>query len=58
MSRWYGVSFEFGNDDIQKMRFTGNFKNESVEDALKAMQITADFSFRIFPDKHILITKN
>lgn len=58
MSRWYGVSFEFGNADIQNFRFTGNFKNESVQEALKAMQITADFSFRIFPDKHILITKN
>jgi transmembrane sensor len=58
MSRWYGVSFEFGNADIQKLRFTGNFKDESVEDALKAMQITADFSFRISPDKHIIITKN
>jgi len=57
MARWYGVSFEFGNADIQKLRFTGNFKNESVEDALKAMQITADFSFRISSDKHILITK-
>jgi transmembrane sensor len=58
MSRWYGVSFEFGDADIQKLRFTGNFKNESIEDALKAMQITADFSFRISGDKHIHITKN
>lgn len=58
MARWYGVSFEFDNAGIQKLRFTGNFKNESVEDALKAMQITADFSFRISPDKHIIITKN
>ena len=58
MSRWYGVEFEFRNDDIRKLRFTGNFKNESVEDALKAMQITADFSYRISSEKHILITKN
>ena len=58
MSRWYGVEFEFGNDDIRKLRFTGNFKNESVVDALKAMQITADFSYRISSEKHILITKN
>ena len=58
MSRWYGVDFEFGDADIQKLRFTGNFKNESVEDALKAMQITADFSFRISSDKHVIITKN
>jgi transmembrane sensor len=58
MARWYGVDFEFGDANIRKLRFTGNFKNESVEDALKAMQITADFSYRISSDKHILITKN
>jgi transmembrane sensor len=58
MARWYGVDFEFGDVNIRKLRFTGNFKNESVDDALKAMQITADFSFRISSDKHVLITKN
>lgn len=57
MSRWYGVNFEFGDPGIQRTRFTGNFKNESVEDALKAMQITADFAYRITAGKHILITK-
>ena len=55
MARWYGVDFEFGDTDIQRLRFTGNFKNESVEEALKAMQITAQFSFRISSDKHIKI---
>lgn len=58
MSRWYGVNFDFGNDSSKKLRFTGNIKNESVVDALKAMQITADFKFRILSDKHILITQN
>jgi transmembrane sensor len=57
MSRWYGVDFEFGDQDVQKMRFTGNFKNESVEEALKAMQITADFYYRVSSGKHILISK-
>jgi ferric-dicitrate binding protein FerR (iron transport regulator) len=58
MARWYGVEFSFKNNDIKNLRFTGNFKNETVEEALKAMQITADFAFRISSDKHILITKN
>ena len=58
MSRWYGVKFEFDNTEVQNLRFTGNIKNESVEEALKAMQITADFSFRILADKHILIDKH
>jgi ferric-dicitrate binding protein FerR (iron transport regulator) len=58
MARWYGVDFEFGNEDVKQLRFTGNFKNETVQEALKAMQITADFSFRVSSDKHIVITKN
>jgi len=58
MSRWYNVDFEFGNDEIQRLRFTGNIKNESVEDALKAMQISVPFGFRMSSEKHILITKN
>lgn len=57
MARWYGVDFEFRNEDIKMLRFTGNFKNETVEEALKAMQITADFEYRI-TDKNIVITKN
>ena len=57
MARWYGVTFEFADTDIPTLRFTGNFKNESVEEALKAMQITADFSFHIASDKRIIITK-
>lgn len=58
MARWYGVEFSFVNDDVKRLRFTGNFKNETVEEALKAMQITADFTYRISSDKHIVITKN
>lgn len=57
MSRWYGVDFEFHDGIIKNERFTGNFKNESIEEALKAMQITTEFSFRI-ADKHVTITKH
>jgi ferric-dicitrate binding protein FerR (iron transport regulator) len=57
MSRWYGVDFIFKDEEIQKLRFTGNIKDETVIEALKAMQITADFAFRV-TDTHITITKN
>ena len=56
MSHWYGVEFEFGDVRIQNVRFTGNFKNETVEEALKAMQITAEFSYLI-AGKNIYINK-
>jgi ferric-dicitrate binding protein FerR (iron transport regulator) len=56
MSRWYGVNFLFKDEDVKNLRFTGNFRNETVVEALKAMQITADFDFKI-EDKNVTITK-
>jgi ferric-dicitrate binding protein FerR (iron transport regulator) len=55
MSRWYGVDFEFKDEEVQKLRFTGSFKNETVMEALKAMEITAEFGFTI-SDKHITVS--
>lgn len=56
MSRWYGVMFYFKDEDIKNMRFTGNFSDETIEEALNAMQITADFRYTI-EDKNVTITK-
>lgn len=57
MSRWFGVDFNFEDDDIKHLRFTGNFQDESVNEALEAMQITADFRFSL-TDKKVIITKH
>jgi ferric-dicitrate binding protein FerR (iron transport regulator) len=56
MSRWYGVNFLFKDEDVKNLRFTGNFRNETIVEALDAMQITADFGFKI-EDKNVIITK-
>jgi type II secretory pathway component GspD/PulD (secretin) len=56
MSRWYGVNFLFKDEDVKNLRFTGNFRNETIVEALEAMQITADFGFKI-EDKNVIITK-
>ena len=56
MSRWYGVNFLFNDEQVKNLRFTGNFRNETVWEALTAMQITADFNFEIV-DKNVTITK-
>lgn len=47
MERWYGVKFEFKSEKAKQLRFTGNFKEESVQEALEAMKITASFSYVI-----------
>src|SRR5690606_18034433 len=56
MSRWYGVNFQFNDEGVKNLRFTGNFRNETLQEALTAMQITADFNFQIV-DKTVTITK-
>lgn len=56
MSRWYGVNFLFKDEEVKNLRFTGNFRNETIVEALDAMQITADFGFKI-EDKNVTITK-
>lgn len=57
MERWYGVEFDFEDPRVQNLRFTGNFRNETVSEALRAMQITADFGFKMLADRHIVISK-
>lgn len=57
MSRWFGVRFSFIDEEVKNLRFTGNFKDETISEALKAMQITADFKFSI-ANKIVTITKH
>jgi ferric-dicitrate binding protein FerR (iron transport regulator) len=47
LSRWYGVHFHFNAPEIEKLRFTGNFKEETIHEALSAMKITATFNYKI-----------
>ena len=56
LARWYGVSFDFQDKEVAGLRFTGSFRNESLQEALKAMKITADFSYQV-TNKTVTITK-
>jgi ferric-dicitrate binding protein FerR (iron transport regulator) len=47
MERWYNVKINFSDSRAKQYRFTGAFENESLEEALKALQITAPFHYRI-----------
>lgn len=47
MERWYGASIEFSDESLQQLRFHGSFKNESLQDALHALNIGATFSYKI-----------
>ena len=47
MMRWYDVSFEFRNHNREATRFTGSFKDETLQQALEAMKYSSAFRFEI-----------
>lgn len=54
MEKWYGINIAFQNEPLQKIRFTGRFTTETIQEALEAMQFTARFKFRKV-DNNIII---
>lgn len=47
MERWYDVHILVKDDDLNHYHFGGVFATESVEDALKELQLTANFTYKI-----------
>jgi ferric-dicitrate binding protein FerR (iron transport regulator) len=47
MERWYNVRIFFKDERLYIYRFGGAFANETVQDALNALQLTADFTYKI-----------
>ncbi|MEO8821444.1 MAG: FecR family protein [Ginsengibacter sp.] len=50
MERWYGVNIEIMSPGLEKYHFNGIFKNETVEQALDALQLTVKFKYQIKDD--------
>jgi hypothetical protein len=51
MERWYNVEIEFNDVKKKALRFTGIFENETVQEALHYMSITAPFHYTIQGNK-------
>ncbi|TDW99941.1 FecR family protein [Dinghuibacter silviterrae] len=47
MERWYGVAIQFDQQKLGDLRFTGSFEKETIQQALAALQLTADFTYTI-----------
>jgi len=47
LSRWYNVSFDFEDRAIFSGKYSGEFRNESLENVLKGMQYSLGFDFEI-----------
>lgn len=56
LEKWYGVQIVFDDPEIGHYRFTAVFINETIEQALTALQQARNFNYRIQGNK-ITITK-
>lgn len=56
MERWYAVRIVFKDDELKTKRLTGVFENETVDQALEAIQLTTPFSFN-YTNEQIIISK-
>lgn len=46
MGRKYNVDIDFKNEELKHLRFTGMFEQESLEEALKALQLLERFKYQ------------
>ena len=56
LERWYGVTIQFRQESLKALRFTGTFKDETIEEAMRGLTITASFNYK-FSGKTITITR-
>ena len=47
MERWYGMAFHFTSPKQEEWRFTGNFRKETIQQALDALKLTQAFNYTI-----------
>ncbi len=54
LERWYNVEIIIKNDKLKDYRFTGTFENETVEQAIAALQLTTKFDYKFEKNKIII----
>ena len=48
LSRWYGIEFQFDNQELRDYRFTGNIKKSTTANlVLKILKTSAGFNYRV-----------
>lgn len=53
MERKYNVDIDFKNEELKHLRFTGMFEQESLEEALKTLQLLEKFKYQRLNDNII-----
>jgi transmembrane sensor len=54
MERWFDVEFEFKNKNRQQLRLKGSFENETLKQAIEALQFSTRFNF-VIEDRKVII---
>jgi ferric-dicitrate binding protein FerR (iron transport regulator) len=51
MEKWYGVEIDFVTPDLERLRFSGIFENETLDEALEALSFSTPFHYSIHKNK-------
>lgn len=54
LERWFGKKIVVQKETLKKVRYTGNFENETLEEILAALQLSAPFSYKTENDTIII----
>jgi len=57
LQRKYDVTFRFGNDSIKEYRFSGVLLDETLEQVLKSIKLTAPIDY-VLDGKNVLMISN
>jgi len=57
MERWYGVTIRFADEAIRPKRLNGIFENETIQQALKALQLITPFTYKIDNNEVVISSK-
>ncbi len=56
MERWFDVKIIFTDDHVKSLSFNGSFENETINQALTALQIAEPFKFQINESNEVFIS--
>lgn len=57
LEKYYGVNIRIENEALKDIKYTGTLKKVSIEQALKALQLTTSFNYKIDNSEILLTSK-
>jgi ferric-dicitrate binding protein FerR (iron transport regulator) len=54
IERWFGKNVIIQNESLKKVRYTGNFENETIEEVLSYLKLSRTFNFKIDNDNVVI----